>query len=93
MLHVKMLARGNVQGVGFRDFACKIGASLALFGYAKNLPDGTVEIVAEGEPEKIDQFRKRVSVKFPIGIRVDALTAVEQKKIDERAFTSFGVRY
>jgi acylphosphatase len=40
---------GFVQGVGFRYFVKRNAARLGLVGYAKNLPDGSVEVVAEGD--------------------------------------------
>ena len=93
MLHVKLIASGRVQGVGFRDFACRIGGLLSLVGYAKNLPNGTVEIVAEGEEEKIDEFRNRVHARMPFGIHVDNLQELERKEIKTAGYASFGVQY
>lgn len=40
---------GVVQGVGYRYFVYKTATSLNLSGYVKNLPDGSVEVVAQGE--------------------------------------------
>ena len=49
--HTRMtaLVSGEVQGVGFRAFARRHALDLDLSGYAENLDDGRVEIVAEGE--------------------------------------------
>lgn len=47
---------GRVQGVHFRGKAKIIADSLNLVGYAKNLPDGTVEIFAEGSEDSLTQF-------------------------------------
>ncbi len=44
---------GFVQGVGFRYFVRKNALRLELSGYAKNLADGSVEVVAEGEEKNI----------------------------------------
>ncbi len=44
---------GFVQGVGFRYFVRKNALKLELSGYAKNLADGSVEVVAEGEEKNI----------------------------------------
>lgn len=93
MLHLCMIAHGNVQGVGFRDFVCRIGASLSLVGYAKNLPNGTVEIVSEGTQEKLDEFCRRVKARQPLGIRVDDLEKIEIKEIGKPSFASFSVAY
>ena len=48
-----IIAFGRVQGVFFRDNTRKKAVELGLKGYAKNLPDGNVEIVAQGDEEKI----------------------------------------
>ena len=93
MLHVKLSGWGGVQGVGFRDFVGRIGDLLSLAGYAKNLPDGTVEIVAEGEWEKIEEFKNRVHARMPFGIHVDKLEELERKEIKSAEFASFGVEY
>jgi len=47
---------GFVQGVGFRYFSRRNALILGLVGYVKNLSDGSVEVVAEGEIEKIKEF-------------------------------------
>ena len=47
---------GVVQGVNFRYNTMKFAKSLRLTGWVKNLPDGSVEVVAEGEEEKIESF-------------------------------------
>ena len=60
MQRARFIAHGRVQNVGFRDFVCRIGQSMGLAGYAKNLSDGTVEIVAEGEEEKLAEFARRL---------------------------------
>ena len=93
MLHVKLIASGRVQGVGFRDFCCRIGDLLSLAGYAKNLHNGTVEIVAEGDVEKIEEFKDRVHAKMPFGIHVDRLEELERKEIKSAAYASFSVAY
>jgi len=45
---------GHVQGVCYRDFTQKWASSLNLTGWVKNLYDGRVEAVAEGDKEKIE---------------------------------------
>ncbi|MCA9240453.1 MAG: acylphosphatase [Planctomycetales bacterium] len=46
--------QGHVQGVGFRYTTQRIASRLAVTGTVRNLPDGRVELVAEGEPREID---------------------------------------
>ena len=93
MFRACFIASGRVQGVGFRDFVGKIGQSIGLTGYAKNLPDGTVEIVAEGENAKIDELARRVSVRMLSGIHVEKMEEKEKIEISKRSFASFGVKY
>jgi len=45
---------GNVQGVGFRYTAHHLARSHPVTGYVRNLPDGRVEMVAEGEATDLD---------------------------------------
>ena len=45
----RFLVSGLVQGVGFRWFVARHARALNLTGYARNLPDGRVEVVAHGE--------------------------------------------
>ncbi len=47
---------GRVQGVGFRYTCRMIAARFAVAGFVKNLPDGRVQLVAEGETGEIRQF-------------------------------------
>lgn len=48
--------RGHVQGVGFRYTAQKLARSRAVTGYVRNLPNGNVELVVEGDREAIDSL-------------------------------------
>lgn len=47
---------GQVQGVGFRYTARGVAQRFAVAGYVRNLPDGRVELLAEGEPEQVEGF-------------------------------------
>lgn len=48
---------GEVQGVGYRYFAQRSSAKHQVRGYAKNLDDGRVEVLAEGDLTSVDEFR------------------------------------
>lgn len=50
-----LFIHGDVQGVGFRYFARRIARSLRLTGWVRNLPDGRVEVVFEGEREDVER--------------------------------------
>jgi acylphosphatase len=47
---------GKVQGVGFRYTAQQLAAGYPVSGYVRNLPDGDVELVAEGTAEGVEAF-------------------------------------
>lgn len=48
--------RGHVQGVGFRWWTRARALEIGLVGHARNMDDGRVEVVAEGEPEGLDRL-------------------------------------
>jgi acylphosphatase len=56
MKRVRALFSGNVQGVGFRYTAMHIAVAYAVAGTVKNLPNGDVEIIAEGEEKELRDF-------------------------------------
>ena len=60
MLTFRYRITGRVQGVGYRYFALSEAHALGVFGYAKNLPDGSVEVVAEGRDEAVLSFEARL---------------------------------
>ncbi|MEO8069501.1 MAG: acylphosphatase [Flavobacteriales bacterium] len=56
LLHLDLWITGLVQGVRYRQTAVERATALGLKGYAKNLPDGSVRIEAEGKEEALDAF-------------------------------------
>jgi len=50
------IIEGRVQGVSFRYYSVLTANQLNLTGWVRNLPDGTVETVAEGEKTQLDSF-------------------------------------
>ena len=57
MIARKFLISGEVQGVGFRFFAQRSSARHQVRGYVRNLEDGRVEVLAEGNAKAVDAFR------------------------------------
>lgn len=51
---------GHVQGVGFRYTAKSVAAGFEVVGYVRNLPDGRVELVAEGAKDELEAFRRAI---------------------------------
>lgn len=56
----RYLVRGDVQGVGYRAFARREACRLGLAGFARNLPDGRVEVLAQGRAEDLEAFEGRL---------------------------------
>lgn len=54
MKRVHLLVKGRVQGVAFRAYTKVEAEKLNLSGYVRNLPDGSVEILAEGKQESLE---------------------------------------
>jgi acylphosphatase len=66
------LVTGRVQGVGYRAFVRREAIDLGLAGYVENLPDGRVEIMAEGPLADLEHFLGRLRV-GPVHAVVDAI--------------------
>jgi acylphosphatase len=76
-----------VQGVGYRFFAERVARELEVRGWVRNLPDGSVETVAEGEEEAITRYFERLR-QGPRGARVEG---VAEEDFSLRGFTSFEI--
>ena len=69
-LHVRIT--GMVQGVGFRWFVRERARRLGLSGWVRNLPDGSVEVVASGDPGQLELLKGEIQ-RGPRGAAVDKL--------------------
>ena len=58
---VRFLVRGMVQGVGFRWFVFRQAQRLGLRGWVSNLPDGAVEVLAEGTAAALAQLEQALA--------------------------------
>lgn len=56
----RLTVSGSVQGVGFRAFAVTCAKRLGVNGTVQNLSDGSVEVVAEGDPERLKLFIEKL---------------------------------
>jgi acylphosphatase len=85
----RFLIAGRVQGVGFRFFAEAAAARDGLHGFVRNLPDGRVEAVAEGDAEAVERFERALR-SGPPGARVERVE-VSAEAPSGRA-TGFAIR-
>ena len=84
----RALVRGRVQGVGFRFHAAERARALGLVGWVRNLPDGRVEVLAQGAPESLDAFAVWLA-RGPAHARVEG---VERWREQVGPHTGFEVR-
>ena len=54
------IVRGQVQGVWFRAWTRDMAREVGVTGWVRNLPDGSVETVAQGSVEQLDRFEQRL---------------------------------
>ena len=78
--YLEFLAKiyGRVQGVGFRFFVQRYAKELRIFGYAKNLVDGTVEVLAQGREVDLQEMIKNIKI-GPRLAKVERLEIVFRK--------------
>ncbi len=79
---------GEVQGVGNRYFAQRSSARHQVRGYVRNLPDGRVEVHAEGPPEAVEGFRLDLAA----GPQYSRVAGVEEIVLEpSRAYPAFRI--
>ena len=83
----KALVSGRVQGVFFRDSTRRQALRLGLRGYAVNLPDGRVEVLACGPKEVLDELAAWLN-HGPAAARV---TDVQMELVEEKVPTGFTI--
>ena len=82
---------GRVQGVGFRHYSRQNARELGISGWVKNLKNGEVEALLEGDVKNVDEMTKRLK-SGPVAARVDELHEVERKEISDQSFDGFTVK-
>jgi acylphosphatase len=82
---------GIVQGVGFRYFAQRAAERLHLSGYARNLPDGRVEVYAIGAAERLAKLRSALE-RGPWGASVSEV-AEEPAAFEPKYAKGFVISY
>lgn len=86
-LHVRV--EGQVQGVGFRYFVMGEAGNLGLTGWVRNRFDGSVEVIAEGERDKLIQLKNALQR----GPRSSVVSAVHEEWLEGTGeFPGFSVR-
>ena len=85
MYCVKAAVSGRVQGVGFRYFVKGCADAGLIRGYAKNLPDGRVEILLQGEQQAIERIIEQIHQGPPYS----SVVAVEIEEVEVREIDNY----
>lgn len=84
------IIEGRVQGVGFRVFTIRKANEMGVYGWVRNLQDGSVEVIAEGQRTDLDKFlsvlRRGPSSAYVTNIKPDWRSATGE-------FDGFNVKY
>ncbi|OGU13574.1 MAG: hypothetical protein A2X61_02085 [Ignavibacteria bacterium GWB2_35_12] len=88
-IRAEFIVEGLVQGVGFRYFVYHTAQSLGLKGFTRNLWDGTVYVIAEGNKQSVEQLHKQLQ-KGPMMAHVESIQVEYNKPANE--FEGFEIR-
>jgi acylphosphatase len=89
-MKAQVIIQGFVQGVGYRFFAVRQAQDYNIRGYVRNLPNGYVEVVAEGEKGILNDFIEQLRI-GPVSSQV---TGIDIKWFEEeQGFNDFRVRF
>ena len=87
MIARRVRVSGRVQGVGFRFFAERVARDAGVRGWVRNLPDGTVESVVEGDESAVARYLDRLRE----GPRSGRVTDVRVEEAVWSGFESFDI--
>ncbi|MFF2274262.1 acylphosphatase [Agromyces sp. NPDC058126] len=85
MIRRHVLVSGLVQGVGYRYLARKHAERLAVTGWVRNLPDGSVEAEVQGSEAAVDEMLRRLEA-GPPGSQVTGLVVTDLDPRDDEGF-------
>lgn len=90
MVRLQLTISGSVQGVGFRYFTQMKAVQFGITGWVKNMSNGTVQIVAVGDKDNLDQFIHDLRLGNPFS-KVEHVDIKELSDTDP--FHSFKIKY
>jgi acylphosphatase len=83
----RFIVKGRVQGVGYRMFVLSAARTLGLVGHVRNLDDGSVEVLAAGPKEKVDDLLGHLQR----GPQFSEVHAIEHKEAPVPQYDSFHI--
>ncbi|WP_338471771.1 acylphosphatase [Niallia sp. XMNu-256] len=90
MIQLHIIVSGKVQGVGYRYFSQMKAVQYGVTGWAKNLPDGSVEILAIGTNDQLEPFIEDLRIGNPFS-KIEEMNITEGEKSED--FHSFTIKY
>jgi len=90
MTRYHIIVKGIVQGVGYRFFAIRKANDYGITGWVRNLPDGSVEVVAEGDKGLLNEFIQELKI-GPISAHISDIELTEEEYTGK--FNNFDVRF
>ena len=87
MISRRAIISGRVQGVGFRFFAERAAYAAGVKGWVRNLADGRVETVAEGDEEAVARYLERIGR----GPFVGSVSGVDVEEREPEGFGRFEI--
>ena len=78
---------GIVQGVGFRERTRRMAKSLNLKGWVKNMKDGSVEAMIQGDPDSVEKLIQYCTSEIPNAL----VTDVKKRYVAEEEFDNFKI--
>ena len=89
VLQMTLYFSGRVQGVGFRYQTVRVAQEFEVSGFVRNLMDGRVELVAEGDAAEVRAFTTEVEERLGVYIR----KVERQEKMGAPLFKGFTIRH
>ena len=83
MRALKITVFGDVQGVGYRQFVWSVAINVGIFGSVRNLKNGAVEIIAQGDSNKLDEFLTKINThRYPIDVKKMEIEEISSQNFD-----------
>ena len=89
---IEFKVEGRVQGVGFRYFTLRAAKALQIRGWVRNMPDGSVMVLAAADASRMAAFRERLRVGPPHGW-VNQLSETPLPAAAGQGFLDFNITY
>jgi acylphosphatase len=84
LIRLRVIYHGHVQGVCFRAVSVELARGTRAVGFVRNLPDGTVELEAEGARAEVETLLRRIGDQFRRNISRADRTILSPRRMESR---------